>query len=396
MTKCALSLVAGLLLVNAAAVGMQAAERISPTPQADTEAQRNYLSKWSWLELLEGEVNDDADYYFFVRSGRVFPGDEFQLPTLLREMNKVYESMQKEHVELLFVGQGRRNTLEKCLRNAKVKFPVTHDDAGGAGAIPGYRSRPYRGITVVDANGNLVVELYTTDLLRRWREALQKWRELKAAKDDPEKQKAILKEYLPDQVEPNQVAFGDAAAEEEKDEVPADEQAKLDAEGSGLANFLRGQDEQQASLIKTNARYFIVVYCQLVLRGTFGLLPEFAYSTQKKPDEILRQQQGYLRKIAKQRLRKDVQLIFVTHDRLDRDELRKLIGDKFPIYNREEHRKVFSLGVVRAVLSHDANDLPTVALVRARDQHVLAEGCKPVVDDSELVLQAEETKQKEK
>ena len=368
-------------------IATTAAEKLNPPPEADVEMKRNYRDTWRWLELMNGEVENDAAYYFFVRTGTDIPEDLEELGEVFHVMNRVYESMRKEDVEMLFVGRGSKEKLERRLDRAKANFPACHDDAKGVGAIPGYRSRPLKGITVVDADGNLVAETNDLKLLENWRSIIMKWEAMKKARDNPGKVKSLLAELLPGQEKASDVSFGNVNINCGNDTVPEDEQQQLDGNSSNLAKLLCKLDEDQASLVNTSARYFVAVLFDLKLAE--GNTVEMYTATQNFREN----ENEKLYEIAKTHFRSDVQLFYVTYTKKNADAFRATVGDDAPVYNREEHPTLFRHPSIVAACSHDIYDLPSVSVTRALDTRILAEGRKPVVDDLETLLTAEEAKQ---
>ena len=61
------------------AIAMTAAEKLNPVPEADVGMTRNYRDTWRWLELMNGEVENNAVYFFIVRTGTDCPADLLEL-----------------------------------------------------------------------------------------------------------------------------------------------------------------------------------------------------------------------------------------------------------------------------------------------------------------------------
>ena len=384
--------ITGIFCVAAAfvaspAIATTAAEKLNPAPEADVEMKRNYRDTWRWLELMNGEVENDAAYYFFVRTGTDRPEDLQELSEVFHVMNGVYKGMRKEGVEMLFVGRGSKEMLETRLKRAKANFPACHDDSKGVGAMPGYRSRPRKGITVVDADGNVVAETKNLNLLPNWRFIIEKWVAMKNVRNDPRKVKSLLAEPLPGQEKASDVSFGDVSSDCGNDTVPEDEQQQLDTNGSNFADFLRKLDDKQALLVNPAARYFVAVFFDL------ELVEENTVETSSSLQDIRENEIKKLREIAKTHFRPDVQLFYVTYKKKSVDEFRAAVNANAPVYSCEEHPELRKHPSIVAACSHDINDLPSVSVTRALDLRILAEGRKPVADDLETLLTAEEAKQ---
>ena len=372
------------------AIAMTAAEKLNPVPEADVGMTRNYRDTWRWLELMNGEVENNAVYFFIVRTGTDCPADLLELDSVLHVMNELYEEMRKEDVEMLFVGRGNKEMLENRLRMKKANFPACHDDSKGIGAIPGYRSRPRKGITVVDADGNLVAEISDLGMLRSWRSIIKKWEALKKAKDDPGKMRSLLEDLLPGQKDSSDVLFGDVNSSLQSDTVPEDEQQQLDENSSDIADFLRKLDEDQAPNINPAARYFVAVSFNL----DFDDDDEATIKETGQPlQNFLEHEAEKLREISKTRLRRDVQLFYVTTSQKSAEKLLEVVSGKTLVYYGDKRSKLFKHPSIAAACSHDNNDLPCVSVTRALDSRILAEGRKPVIDDMETILTAEEAKQ---
>ena len=375
------------------AAGTTAAERISPGPMIDVEQQILAMNAWKWLKLFDGEINDNAKYFIIVRTGTDSPEDYMEMPELLRQMNTLYPKMQRENVEMLFIGRGDEELLQKTLEKAKALFPSCYDDARGAGAIAGYRCGPRKGMTIVDPAGNTVVEVEGTRLLRHWRFLIQRWEAMCAVGNDPEELKKESQKAFPPEIRElrKQVKFGNVHSEEDKDTLDEEEREKVDHGINRIASFLKELDDKQSSRVSDRAQYFMFVWFDIAPNPTDpGVL--------KCPNltKFVAQEKEMLKEIAHSKLEPIVQTVFVTKTEESAAELVNRIGERYPIYNVETHKNVTKLYPVATAMNHDFNDFVTLAVARATDSRVIAEGRIAVFHDMDLILTTEDVKLKKK
>lgn len=391
---------------------------------ADAGVQAQYNNSWKWLELLQGEINGEADYYMYVRTGTQDDEEKdkgsMRQAEVIASVNAMYSDMQKAGVEALVIGrcdeQQGESSFEKNIQRYRAIFPACYETSKGAGALPGFRYLPRRGLTIVDKEGRRIVEAGMQHL-PHWAQLLEKWQKINAGKEE-KSDSSPYSETKPGVPYGTEITYGDTDKEllarrqgqraatssttHGEDDVVTKYTEVVSTHGDGsiprIIRLLQDAAGNDRDKIKTGAKYILFLY--------YELAPAPGDQPTRPIDE---QQLKELRRISQVALRNDVQLIYLTNNETNRKiGARQIVPVGLPVKRRRGenlHKSIDGSRLIIALDDHDelkapqgiedylkmaSGDLVHCALVSVEDCRIMAQGRSSVFDEHELLIEAEE------